>query len=41
MARLADGGFRCVLVCATAGEAGDVLNPAMDRPGVRERIAEH
>jgi LmbE family N-acetylglucosaminyl deacetylase len=40
MARLSEEGRRCVLVCATGGEAGDILNPAMDRPGVRERIAE-
>lgn len=30
-----------MLVCATGGEAGDVLNPAMDRPGVKERLADH
>jgi mycothiol S-conjugate amidase len=41
MGRLADAGFRCVLVCATGGEAGDVLNPAMDLPGVAENIAEY
>lgn len=40
-ARLADDGYRCVLVCATGGEAGDVLNPSMDRPEVRSRLAEH
>jgi mycothiol S-conjugate amidase len=40
MARLADAGLRCVLVCATGGEAGDVLNPAMDHPGVLERLTE-
>jgi len=33
-------GVRCVLVCCTGGEAGDILNPAMDRPEVRERLAE-
>ena len=27
-------GVHCVLVCCTGGEAGDVLNPAMDRPEV-------
>jgi mycothiol S-conjugate amidase len=27
-------GARCVLVCCTGGEEGDVLNPAMDRPDV-------
>ena len=40
MSRLADGGARCVLICATGGEAGDILNPAMDRPGVLERLGE-
>jgi mycothiol S-conjugate amidase len=33
-------GVRCVLVCATGGEAGDILNPVMDRPEVRERLPE-
>jgi mycothiol S-conjugate amidase len=33
-------GVRTVLVCCTGGEAGDILNPAMDRPEVRERLAE-
>jgi mycothiol S-conjugate amidase len=33
-------GVRCVLVCCTGGEAGDILNPAMDRPEVRERLHE-
>jgi mycothiol S-conjugate amidase len=28
-------GVRCVLVCCTGGEEGDILNPAMDRPEVR------
>ena len=40
VARYADAGARAVLVCATGGEAGDVLNPAMDRPEVRERLPE-
>jgi len=38
VARYADAGVRCVLVCCTGGEAGDILNPAMDRPEVRENI---
>ncbi len=33
-------GVRCVLVCCTGGEEGDILNPAMERPEVRERLAE-
>jgi mycothiol S-conjugate amidase len=31
-------GVRCVLACCTGGEAGDILNPAMERPEVRERL---
>lgn len=38
--RYAREGARCVLVCATGGEEGDILNPAMDRPEVRERLPE-
>ena len=33
-----DEGGRAVLVCCTGGEAGDILNPAMDRPEVRENL---
>jgi mycothiol S-conjugate amidase len=33
-----DEGARAVLVCCTGGEAGDILNPAMDRPEVRENL---
>jgi mycothiol S-conjugate amidase len=33
-------GVRCVLVCCTGGEAGEILNPAMDRPEVRDRLHE-
>jgi len=40
VARYADAGVRCVLVTATGGEAGDILNPAMDRPGVADRLTE-
>ena len=40
VARYSDAGVRCVLVTATGGEAGDVLNPAMDRPEVWQRLAE-
>jgi len=31
-------GVRTVLVCCTGGEAGDILNPAMDREEVRARL---
>lgn len=40
MARYAEEGVRVSLVCATGGEEGDILNPRMDRPGEKERIAE-
>ncbi len=33
-------GIAATLVCCTGGEAGDVLNPAMDRPEVRDRLSE-
>ncbi|MFZ6004796.1 MAG: mycothiol conjugate amidase Mca [Actinomycetota bacterium] len=32
-------GVRTVLVCCTGGEAGDILNPAMDRDDVRTDLA--
>jgi mycothiol S-conjugate amidase len=35
VARYSDEGVRTVLVCCTGGEAGDILNPAMDTPEVR------
>ena len=34
VARYHAEGVRTVLVCCTGGEAGDILNPAMDRPEV-------
>lgn len=40
MARYANEGVRVVLVCATGGEEGDVLNPRMDKPGIKERMGE-
>ena len=39
VARYSDEGVRCILVCCTGGEAGDILNPAMDTPEVRADIA--
>lgn len=39
VARYHEQGVRTVLVCCTGGEAGDILNPAMDRPDVREDLA--
>ena len=40
VARYHAEGVRTVLVCCTGGEAGDILNPAMDRPEVRARLHE-
>ena len=40
VARYAASGVHTVLVCCTGGEEGDILNPAMDRPDVRERLPE-
>jgi len=39
-ARYADEGVRTVIVTCTGGEAGDILNPAMDNPGNLERMPE-
>ena len=33
-------GVRCVLVCCTGGEEGEILNPAMDRPEILEQLPE-
>jgi len=41
VARYHDQGVHTVLVCCTGGEEGDILNPTMDRPEVRENLAEH
>lgn len=40
VARYQAEGVRTVLVCCTGGEEGDILNPAMDRPEIRENLAE-
>ena len=40
VAKYSDAGVRCVLVTATGGEAGDILNPAMDTPEVKQRLTE-
>ena len=40
VARYQAEGIRSVLVCCTGGEEGDILNPALDLPEVRERIAD-
>jgi mycothiol S-conjugate amidase len=36
--RYADAGIRTTLVCCTGGEAGDILNPAMDRPEIIDNL---
>jgi mycothiol S-conjugate amidase len=38
VARYHAEGVRTVLVCCTGGEEGDILNPAMDLPEVRENL---
>lgn len=40
VARYHAEGVHTVLVCCTGGEEGDILNPAMDRAEVRDRLAE-
>jgi mycothiol S-conjugate amidase len=40
MARYAKEGYRVTVVTCTNGLRGDILNPAMKRPGVKERMAE-
>ncbi len=38
MARYAAEGNRVMVLTCTGGERGDILNPAMDKPGVKENI---
>jgi mycothiol S-conjugate amidase len=40
VARYHDEGVHTVLVTCTGGEEGDILNPAMDQPGIRDRLPE-
>ena len=40
VARYHAEGIHTVLVTCTGGEEGDILNPAMDLPGVKERLPE-
>src|ERR1700689_5727501 len=40
VARYHAAGVHTVLVCCTGGGEGDILNSAMDRPEVRERMGE-
>ena len=39
-ARYAAEGVHTVLVCCTGGEAGDILNPAVEHPGSPEALHE-
>src|SRR5712691_6417782 len=39
-AKYAAEGVRNVLVCCTGGEAGDILNPAVDTPETRANLYE-
>ncbi len=39
VARYVAEGHKAYLVCATGGEAGDILNKAMDRPEIRDNLA--
>ncbi len=38
IAKYASEGVETVLVCATGGEAGDIINPAMDRPEIIDNL---
>ncbi|MGB6181492.1 MAG: mycothiol conjugate amidase Mca [Rhodococcus sp. (in: high G+C Gram-positive bacteria)] len=40
MARYASEGNEVLVVTLTGGERGDILNPAMDIPGIRERMTD-
>jgi len=40
VARYLHEGIRSVLVCCTGGEEGDILNPVLDLPDVRARLAD-
>src|SRR5205823_14211319 len=40
IARYSAEGVRTVLVCCTGGEAGEVLNPNLDTPVVRQNLAQ-
>ncbi len=40
LAKYAADGVRTVLVCCTGGEEGDIQNPAMEQPAIRDRMAE-
>lgn len=40
VARYVAEGHMAYLVCATGGEEGDILNKAMDRPEIRENLAQ-
>jgi mycothiol S-conjugate amidase len=39
LSRYSDEGVHTTLVCCTGGELGDIANPAMDRPEVKDNLA--
>ncbi len=39
-AKYAAEGHEVLIVTLTGGERGDILNPAMDRPGIKENITQ-
>ena len=39
VAMYSDAGVIASLVCCTGGEEGDILNPAMDLPEIKENLA--
>ena len=39
-ARYAAEGYEVLVLTCTGGERGDVINPAMDRPGIKEHMGE-
>jgi mycothiol S-conjugate amidase len=39
VARYSGEGVRTILVCCTGGEEGDILNPAMDKPEIRDDLS--
>lgn len=40
LAKYSDAGHHTVLVCCTGGEEGDILNPVLDKPEIRQNMAE-
>ncbi len=40
IARYVEQGVRCILVCCTGGEEGEIMNPAVDTPEVQAKLGE-